>query len=465
MRKIQRYGRATILIVIIVTILGLAVYGLISLINNLTKDNDVLDLNPSPGISEEPGVVPTHIEQNNDNEVNITPPLIENKEITVSYGISGLVITNPGENFNFTNRTGNNKLLVYLPGKTSKELGFKEVGTSDLVEGYSINEENDGIMISVDVSVPFTIVETRNDDQLIFKFAEQLNTAVLEYRNDLSRVYMNIQKARLSRESDSFIKHYTEIFDETTMTYTITIDKNLMPPLSDELLVFNDKILKSMEIVNKNNKIQLIFKVYERIVIYPNTRDYDAAFTFIKPKSSNTPLIVLDPGHGGIDGGTTSSDGSIIEKDIVLNMCAIIAERLIKNGFDVINLREEDIFLGLMERTDIANLALADAIVSVHVNSYTAEYVNGATTLYKTSGQLAEVIQNAVINKTGANDMGTVKMTDLSILNRAEMDSVIVETGFLTNEEEAKLLNGKDYQEKVANGIAEGIESYFKGEY
>jgi N-acetylmuramoyl-L-alanine amidase len=52
----------------------------------------------------------------------------------------------------------------------------------------------------------------------------------------------------------------------------------------------------------------------------------------------------------------------------------------------------------------------------------------------------------------------------MSILNRAEMDSVIVETGFLTNEAEAALLNTYDYQVKVANGISAGIDSYFKGE-
>jgi len=174
-------------------------------------------------------------------------------------------------------------------------------------------------------------------------------------------------------------------------------------------------------------------------------------------------LIVLDPGHGGIDGGTVSEDETIIEKNIVLNMCALIQGKLIEMGYDVINLREEDIFLGLMERTDIANLAKADAIVSVHVNSYSAEYVNGATTLYKTSGELAEAVQTSLINITGANNMGMVKMIDLSILNRAEMDAIIVETGFITNIDESKLLESKEYQEKVADGIANGIKNYFEG--
>ncbi|MDX1358309.1 MAG: N-acetylmuramoyl-L-alanine amidase, partial [Clostridia bacterium] len=106
----------------------------------------------------------------------------------------------------------------------------------------------------------------------------------------------------------------------------------------------------------------------------------------------------------------------------------------------------------------------ADAIISIHINSYDVEHVNGATTMYKDSKDLAEAIQASLISATGAKDMGSVKYNNMSILNRAEMESVIVETGFLTNEAEAALLNTYDYQVKVANGITAGIDSYFKGE-
>ncbi len=464
MRKIRRYGKAIVLIIFIAAILGLAVYGLISLMKNIETDDSSETPVKTAGVSSGPITSPEPTDNGADYNKSIPPQQVEIMEITASFGIDGLIINNPGANYSFINRTGINDLIIYLPGKTSNELGYKETQISELVSGYSLSEEENGVLITVDVNAPFTVEETIKDNQVIFDFIKQQNTGVIEYRNDLSRVYMNIKKARLSKESDSFVKKYTEIFDEAKLTYTITIAKNLMPSLVDELLIFNDGVIKSLEIINRNNDIQLIFKVFEKIIIYPNTRDYDAAFSFIKTKSDDKPLIVLDPGHGGIDGGTTSPDGSIIEKDIVMNICAIITDRLTQNGFTVINLREEDIFLGLMERTDIANLANADAIVSVHVNSYTAEYVNGTTTLYKTSGELAEAIQSAVISKTGSNDMGTVRMSDLSILNRAEMESVIVETGFLTNESEAELLNTPEYQQKVAQGIAEGIESYFRGE-
>jgi N-acetylmuramoyl-L-alanine amidase len=237
-----------------------------------------------------------------------------------------------------------------------------------------------------------------------------------------------------------------------------------MPPLKDETILLNDGILKSIEIKNVESNIVMKFKSYDRIIIYPNTRDYDAAFTFITPNSGNEKLIVIDPGHGGIDGGAVSAEKTILEKNIVMEMSRILADNLKEMGYAVLNLREEDIFLGLMERTDIANLSNADAIISVHINSYDAEYVNGATTMYKDSEKLAQSIQASLIAETGANDMGFVKYNNMSILNRAMMDSVIVETGFLTNAAEAARLNTQEYQAKVAAGIAAGIDNYYKGE-
>lgn len=461
MKKTIKYSKATVLILIVTAILALAVYGLISLINIL-KNNDNENILEKHEVISSNVPIPTDIVEG-DNEY-ITINVIENKEITVSFNDNKLTINNPGINYEFKNITKSNDLLIFIPGKTCNKLGYTEVHSSDFINGYLINEEENGIFISVDVNDPFTVIKEEKGDSVIFGLVKQKNTDVLEYRNDLSRIYLNIQNARLSSETDSFIKRYTEIYNEENLTHTITIEKSFMPVLENELLIFNDGMVKSIEIINRETDIQLIIKVYDKIIIYPNTRDYDAAFTFIRPNEEDAHLIVLDPGHGGIDGGTTSADESILEKNIVVNICSMIADKLSDSGFKVINLREEDIFLGLMERTDIANLAKADAIVSVHANSYKAEYVNGTTTLYKTSERLAEAIQSSVISETGANDMGTVKMTNLSILNRAEMDSVIIETGFLSNEAEAILLNSHEYQEKVANGIANGIELYFKGD-
>jgi len=469
LNKFKKNGKTIAILLLITVILALAVYGLVSLIGSISKTEkpNNHDIIPSTGLPGDTTGLQT-VQPGSSNLPNNTnnpteQPLPIKKEISISFNLNSLSIKNIHENYTIKNSTGENKLLVHISDSTCSNLGFWELEASDYADGYSVQEEKDGISITVNINKPFTVTEKINGEEVILQITEQQNTKVIEYRNDLSRTYMNIHKARLSSESDSFIKNYTEIFDEHNLIYTITIPKNKMPDLIDETIVLNDGILKSIQIVNRSNDIQLLFRVYEKIIIYPNTRDYDAAFTFITKKIGDTPLIVIDPGHGGMDGGTTNADVTILEKNIVLNMCAKITEDLIEMGYEVINLREEDIFLGLMERTDIANLAEADAIVSVHVNSYTVEHVEGATSLYKTSAELAQAIQSGVVKESGAYDRGTIKMIDLSILNRAEMEAVIIETGFITNNAEAILLNTIEYQEKVAIGIANGINNFFEG--
>lgn len=465
MKKLKRNIKPITILILLALLVSFAVYGLISLIGKLTSAEKSDDSSKNSLNSDTEYQIPED-SANPYNPVSTREPVkYEKKEIKITFNKTSFEITNSKNNFSASNHTGTNELTVFVKNSTCEDLGFKEITGNSLIEGYSISEENNGILLTASLNRPFTFIEKFIGDDISLGIFEQINSSVFEYRNDLSRVYLTIQKARLSNESDSFIKNYTEIYDEAKSIYTITIAKNLMPVLKDEVISLYDGIIKTIEISNRSDDIQLKFEVYEKLSIYPNTRDYDAAFTFIKQKNNENPLIVLDPGHGGIDGGTVSADETIIEKNIVLQMCSYLSEYLKQMGFEVINLREEDVFLGLMERTDIANIAKADAIISVHINSYTAEYVNGAQTYYKTSDVLAAAIHNAVLKETGANDMGTVKTMELSILNRAEMESVIVETGFLTNDAEAKLLNTKEYQEKVALGIAKGIAEYFGKDY
>lgn len=461
MKKLKKNIRPILILILIALFVFLAVYGLISLIVKITESEQLngsisdKNLDNGSGNSEEP--------YNMENGSGTQKPSIEiNKEINVEFSENSFRITNTRYKYSLLNRTGINNLIIFIEDSKCTELGYESVPDNDLVEGYIISEEKNGILVTVALKKPFTFIERSVNDELYLEITEQQNTRVLEYRNDLSRVYLNIHNARLSEESDSFIKKYTEIYDETNKIHTITIAKNLMPLLKDEIIILYDGTIKTIEISNRTNDIQLKFEVYERLNIYPNTRDYDAAFTFIKTKTSSTPLIVVDAGHGGIDGGTVSADKTITEKNIVLDICKYLSENLINMGFEVLNLREEDIYLGLMERTDIANIAKADAIISVHINSYKSKNVKGVQTYYKISDILAQNIQDAFLSETGANDMGIVKTMELSILNRAEMDSVIIETGFLTNEDELKLLITKEYQEKIANGIAKGIEQYFR---
>jgi N-acetylmuramoyl-L-alanine amidase len=205
----------------------------------------------------------------------------------------------------------------------------------------------------------------------------------------------------------------------------------------------------------------MIFTLEEDLTLYPNARDYNSTLTFVKNRTEEN-LIVIDPGHGGLDGGTVSAGEVLIEKNIVLDISAFLTEELRARGFNAYNLREEDVFLGLKERTDIANHLGASSVISIHVNAYEDTSVNGTLTMYKDSLDLARSIQNNLVASIRSTDIGLVKMLDRAILNGAEMDSVIVEIGFLSNPIEAEKLNTEEYQRKAASGIADGIAEYYE---
>ena len=176
----------------------------------------------------------------------------------------------------------------------------------------------------------------------------------------------------------------------------------------------------------------------------------------------NQADIVLDAGHGGKDPGANNSDA--IEKEITLEIARMVQEILEESGYKVKMIREEDRFIELTERPEIANRRNAKVYVSIHCNSSEDGEGKGIETFFTeqkgdADKKLAELIQNAVIDYTEAEDRG-VKTADYTVLVRTTMPAVLIETGFLTNSTECELLKDKEYQKKLAEGIAEGIRLY-----
>lgn len=196
------------------------------------------------------------------------------------------------------------------------------------------------------------------------------------------------------------------------------------------------------------------------------------------------PVILLDPGHGGIDGGAVSAEG-VCEKDINLSICQKIRKALEPYDVRVEMTREEDCGLYSEEKSSIrgkkaedlkARLAMAeklkpDALVSVHLNSYRQDRsVFGAQTFYTTSCDpaeaemsriLAEKIQALLIGYIeNGNTRLAMEKNDVLLMKEAKVPTVIVECGFLSNYDEASRLQQEEYQELLARAVADGILSY-----
>ncbi len=178
----------------------------------------------------------------------------------------------------------------------------------------------------------------------------------------------------------------------------------------------------------------------------------------------NGILIVIDPGHGGYDNGS-NIDG-IYEKEITLEISFCLAEKLNELGYRTLLLREDnDTHLFPEERVEEAENAKADAFVSIHLNTYEDDTsVSGIETWYYEkadgSSELARLVQKAASKATGGRDRGLKEAKDLIVVRDTTMPSCLIETGFLTNKAEREALMSEEYQNKLASGIAQGIDEF-----
>lgn len=196
----------------------------------------------------------------------------------------------------------------------------------------------------------------------------------------------------------------------------------------------------------------------ERIILPAMSSEVKLAWDF------GTAEIVLDAGHGGKDQGASSEDA--IEKEITLEITKKTERYLKDAGYKVKLTRTDDTFVKLEDRAAYANRKEAKVFVSIHCNSSEDGEGYGIETFYseqkgEESEKLAQLVQHQMIEETQARDR-EVKTADHVVTVATEMPSVLVETGFLSDDAERTLLMQEEYQEKLAKGIAEGIISYLE---
>lgn len=184
-------------------------------------------------------------------------------------------------------------------------------------------------------------------------------------------------------------------------------------------------------------------------------------------------LVIIDPGHGGLDAGKVGVNGEE-EKEINLDISLKIQKLLKAQGIEVKMTRTEDERLGetqvedLKARVSFMNKEKPDLVISIHQNSYHEESVSGAQAFYYTdsaqSKQAAEFIQEALKKVDPENTKKTKGNNTYYILKKTEVPVVIVECGFLSNHEEAERLAEEDYQQELAAAVAKGSLQYLEEE-
>lgn len=183
-------------------------------------------------------------------------------------------------------------------------------------------------------------------------------------------------------------------------------------------------------------------------------------------------IVLLDPGHGGIDGGKIGTNGAE-EKNVNLQISLLIKDLLEQENISVVMTRESDERLGetqvedLKERVRIMNSSRPVLSVSIHQNSYHEESVHGAQVFYYTDSEegkkAAETIQSVLKELDPENTKSAKANNTYYLLKKTEVPVVIVECGFLSNPEEAEKLTDEAYQAALAETVTKGILQYVNG--
>ncbi|RSL29148.1 N-acetylmuramoyl-L-alanine amidase CwlD [Salibacterium salarium] len=192
-------------------------------------------------------------------------------------------------------------------------------------------------------------------------------------------------------------------------------------------------------------------------------------------------VIILDPGHGGVDGGASSKEG-LLEKEVALSISFMLRDYLQEAGAIVFMTREGDYDLAredirgyskrktadLHKRLDIVNESGGDLFVTFHLNATPSTRISGSQTFYQprvpSNENLAKLIQEELRHNLENTNRKAKAINELFILNQADIPGVLVEAGFLSNPTEGKLLGEEEHQNKIAFSIYQGLLRYYAGE-
>jgi N-acetylmuramoyl-L-alanine amidase len=240
--------------------------------------------------------------------------------------------------------------------------------------------------------------------------------------------------------------------------------------------------------MRRNFKIIALF-ITTFIIFGANT--YSTLGYTVKKSNFSNVIICIDPGHqtkgnsetesiapgskikkAKVTSGTTGIFTRVPEYKFNLKLSLKIEDLLKKAGFKVIMTRNtNDVDLSNIERAEIANKSKANLFLRIHADGSNDKNIHGISILYpdnknnkdiySASKSAAAIVLSSVINKTSAKSDGIVQRSDMTGFNWCKVPSILIEAGFMTNIDEDKKLEDNDYENSIAEGIVNGIETNF----
>lgn len=327
--------------------------------------------------------------------------------------------------------------------KQSTENKTANDNNSNVDDDKSTQNENKDAEVIID--------EDKNKDKNQDKENDTNNTEEInnESNNELDNKDVNVDK-QLEKDKDS-----TDSTENNTEKSSNTKESTATKK-NESTTIKNEDLYANVEKVTFNSENRVI-------VIDPGHADH-----------SNLEKEPISPGSSTMkikDGGGTSGQFSGTPEYIVAMGVSVKLKPLLEEkGFTVIMTKtEHDVSLGNVERAEIGNEANAALVIRVHADGAANVKAHGASMLvpdlneytaavYDESKRCGKIVIDTLAEEVGMYNRGLVFRKDITGFNWSKVPVVLVEMGFMTNENEDKLLNDSEYQDKLAKGLADGIE-------
>ncbi len=350
----------------------------------------------------------------------------------------------------------NNKTMIPLRF-VSTALGFEiEWNDKTRIANIITNTETTTIT-TTETTTKYTVTEITTETTTY----QEVQTTFVQNEN----IYYENDKLYIKNNGNIQLSDITEYDNYNDKNYIVEINKNLSNYIDNITFNSNSDKIKSCIVTVGTEKTTISFNENKIIAVNLIENNNYICIETVLPKEKYNKIIVLDAGHGGEMPGAIGND--LIEKDLTLKI-ALSAQEKFNNDSSIkcYMTRTTDVNPSFDDRTSLAN-EVGDMFISVHINSANSSDAHGTETYCQyandlgnglTSYRVAEEMLNQLLNKLGTTNRN-VKAGDLKVLRDSKIPSSLIEVGFISNADDAKLINNNI--DEIGQAIYDGVINLF----